>query len=74
MFHSIVKMFHLIILSYIRFLRSEPVERCSQKSATHSTLRPCAIALGRSPKCERSEVDQAVSAMISPTHKQRRLA
>lgn len=39
MFHLIAKMFHLIILSYIRFLRSEPVERCSQKSATHSTLR-----------------------------------
>jgi hypothetical protein len=45
MFHLIAKMFHLLILSYIRFLRSELAERCSQKSATHSTLRPCAIAL-----------------------------
>nr|DAF99247.1 MAG TPA: hypothetical protein [Microviridae sp. ctb4Q28] len=41
-------------------------------NALHST--PCTIVLGRSPKCERSEVDQADSAMISPTHKQRRLA
>lgn len=32
-------MFYLTKLSYIRFLRSELVERCSQKSATHSTLR-----------------------------------
>lgn len=38
-------MFHLLILSYIRFLRSELVERCSRKSATHSTLRLCAAAL-----------------------------
>ena len=55
-------------------LRSDVRSGAAKKSATHVlyALRYCARPIGRNVSV--SEVDQAVSAMIIPTHKQRPLA